>query len=166
MKTLYSSAIVFLVSLALTAAIRLPAQAPTLDLTHFADYTWDGPYPDWGSMVGDSLKEVVSWKQPSDTIEAGKVDSTIIVFRVSKPAVYYSGGAIVANVNSRRVYTAELADSFKLARPALADTATFRVVSFIQCRRGLCSLPGSAAWKHIHDYTPGSSAPSVKETLF
>lgn len=133
-------------------------------------YTWGFvPEPAW--LAGDSLKVVLSWKQPADTVAAGKVDSTVYVIRPSKPIAFYSGQAGAANVNTRRSFPAGvLSDSFKLARPALMDSVTFRGTGFVQCRKvgagGGCSLPGAFAFSNVHDFTPQPTTPSIRITAF
>lgn len=115
--------------------------------------------------AGDSLKYVLMWKQPADTVRKGKIDSTVYRIVSTKPITYYGSTGTVLNARRRKVAT-ELADSFKLARPALGDSVTFQVSGFSLCRRGDCSVPGGAGWGHRETYAPPSATPTIRTETF
>lgn len=114
-----------------------------------------------GALAGDSLKVLFLWTQAADSAANGKIDSTVYVLRSSKPAAFFGGALLPAGVNTRRVKGATaFADSFKLARPTAGDSAVFQVSGFVQCRKGDCSIPGSAGWQYRATFAPPPTAPS------
>jgi hypothetical protein len=121
----------------------------------------------YGNVAGDSLKYVISWKQPADSAELGKVDSTFYRFVSSKGVTFFgSSGLTVPGTALRRTIKGGLADSLKLVKPAVGDSVTFSVTNFQQCRKGDCSLPGSAGWKYRRSFAPAAATPDIQITEF
>lgn len=105
------------------------------------------------TIAGDSLKVVFSWDQPQDGL--GNADSTINIMHVSKDFRYYNDTTLrKAGTRQKRRYNTSLADSFKMRRPALADSVSVQGDSIFQCRKGLCSIPGSYAFKYVRTAVP------------
>jgi hypothetical protein len=89
----------------------------------FLPRTLPSPFPltlapdEYYGAAADSLKYVISWKEPSDTAALGKVDSTFFRFVSSKGVTFFgSTGLTTPNVAVRRTSTGH-ADSLKLAKP-------------------------------------------------
>lgn len=105
------------------------------------------------TVAGDSLKLTLSWTQPKDSL--GVQDSTIYVMHVSKVTKFYSDTITrAANARIRRRFTAALADSFKLKKPAYGDSVIVTGDSIYQCRGGKCSVPGAWGFKYIRTSVP------------
>lgn len=103
--------------------------------------------------LNDSLKVKLVWTQPTDGF--GNADSITYRLKISKPWIIY-GDTIVRQVNVwvKRKRTTQLADSLKLSRGLPGDTVTFQADSIRQCRKGVCSVPGSAAFQSIRPLNP------------
>jgi cation transport ATPase len=145
-----------LVTLMALAAVMLGVQPlPRAPMTLTANEEY--------SAAGDSLKYVISWKQPPDTAALGKIDSTFYRFISSKGLTFFgSTGLTTPNVAVRRTLTG-IADSFKLVKPPLGDSVTFQITNFQQCRKGDCSSPQSAGWKYRRSFAPTpASAPDIQ----
>ena len=143
----------------------LPSTPLTLESNGYC--TPVGSSIDCFGAAGDSLKYVIQWKQPIDTVSKGKVDSTFYKLTASKGVTFYgSTGLTAPNVAVRRKFTTALADSLKLVKPALGDSVTFQITGFIQCRQGDCSIPGSAAWKYRETYAPAPASPTIRIETF
>lgn len=124
---------------------------PPVTLTHpFVTITGDIPAP------FDSLRVVMQWEQPTDG--GGNADSTVFNFKSTKSGIFQRGNfALVAGTKARRKFGATIAaDTFKLAKPAIGDSVIFTVDTIFQCRKGACSVPGSAAWGYIRSAAPPS----------
>lgn len=105
------------------------------------------------AVAGDSLKVVLTWTQPTDGL--GNADSTVSIMHISKPIRFYGDTTLRgAGTRIRRRYNTALADSFKLKKPVLSDSAVFTGDSIFQCRKGLCSVPGSWAFKYVRTAVP------------
>lgn len=144
-------------SLLLASAATLPTPFP---LTLHVD-EW------YGNAAGDSLKYVVTWKQPADSAIAGKIDSTFYRFVSNKGVTFFgSTGVTTPDQGLRRTVKPGLADSLKLVKPAIGDSAVFQISNFTECRKGDCSIPGSAAWKYKRSFAPPPAAPTIQITEF
>ena len=104
-------------------------------------------------VANDSLKVKLNWTQPTDGF--GNADSTLYRIKVNKPWVLYGDTVIrAANTWVRRKRTTQLSDSLKLSRGLPGDTIQFNADSIRQCRKGACSVPGSAAFQSIRPINP------------
>lgn len=124
---------------------------PPVTLTHpFVTITGDIPAP------FDSLRVVMQWEQPTDG--GGNADSTIFNFSSTKPVLFQRANfQLAANTKARRKFSgAVIADTFKLAKPAIGDSVIFTVDTIFQCRKGACSVPGSAGWGYRRSAAPPS----------
>ena len=145
--------------LAATGSLPRQSNAPPLNPAHFANYSWDD------QLAGDSMKVLLYWGQPPDTVAKGKIDSTVYSVKVSLPTNYYNANVVPASSTVRRVKTT-FADSLRLAKPIIGSTVTVQVTGFIQCRQGDCSVPGSGAFSYKHTYAPPPTAPNIKYDVY
>lgn len=124
---------------------------PPIVLTH-PFVTIAGEY----TAPGDSLRVIMQWEQPKDGL--GNADSTIFTFASTKSGVFQRANfQLAANVKARRKFgPTVLADTFKLLKPAIGDSVIFTVDTIYQCRKGACSVPGSAAWGYVRTAAPPS----------
>lgn len=119
--------------------------------------------PDEWTLAGDSIKYVIFWKEAADSAALGKVDSTFYRLTATKAVVFYPAKPLAASTPLRRSFAAGVfADSFKMAKPAPGDSAVFQITNFVQCRKGDCSVAGSAAWRYRSSYAPPASAPGIR----
>jgi hypothetical protein len=118
------------------------------------------------NLTSDSLRFVVAWKQPTDGM--GNADSTVFRIVITKDSRWYAKDSVVitASTNQRRRYTTQLADSLKMAKPAMGDSVSVTISGFIQCRKGDCSNPGGAAAGYRTTWAPVPSGPSLRSTVF
>lgn len=112
--------------------------------------------------VGDSLKVKMEWTQPTDGL--GNADSTLYRLKLSKPWKFY-GDTVLRSANSfvRRKRTTQTSDSLKLAL-AVGDSVAFTADSIRQCRKGVCSVPGSAAFLYNRNVAPPPAMTFLKVT--
>lgn len=105
-------------------------------------------------LTFDSLKVKFSWAQPSDGL--GNADSTTFRLRLSKPWRTYASTTTKSAGTWYHVShtTAELADSLKLALGTPGDSVIFDADSIRQCRKGACSIPGSASFRYVRPVNP------------
>jgi len=102
---------------------------------------------------GDSMKVKLTWTQPTDGF--GVVDSTLYRIKISKAWKWYGDTLLrAANTWVRRKRTTQLSDSLKLSRGLPGDSVVFNADSIRQCRKGACSVPGSAAFRDIRPINP------------
>lgn len=101
----------------------------------------------------DSMKVKLIWSQPTDGF--GNADSILYRIKVNKAWRFY-GDTVDRQVNVwvRRRRTTQLVDSLKLARGVPGDTVNFQADSIRQCRKGVCSVPGSAAFQSVRPLNP------------
>jgi hypothetical protein len=93
----------------------------------------------------DSLRVVVTWKHPVDSI--GLEDSTRFRIKATRAIRFNGGGSVAANTFKVRSFgPSRLADTFKVLRPMVGDSVVFQADSIVQFRAGEMSVPGSAAW--------------------
>lgn len=135
--------------------------------------TLPSPFPltlavdEWyGNVAGDSLKYVITWKQPADSATLGKIDSTFYRFVSNKGVTFFGSSGLTTPGTGLRRTVKGLGDSLKLVKPAVGDSATFQITNFQECRKGDCSVPGSAAWKYRRSYAPPPASPDVQITEF
>lgn len=101
----------------------------------------------------DSLRVVVIWDHPSDGL--GNEDSTFFRIRATRTLRFMGGGSVAPETwRRRRWLTTTTADTFKALRPAVGDSIIFTADSIVQCRKGECSVPGSAAWGYKRTAKP------------
>lgn len=112
------------------------------------------PYISASTFAFDSVKVKFDWQQPQDG--KGNADSTLFRLRLSKPWRTYAS-ATVKNAGTwyRVSHTgSELSDSLKLALTTPGDSVVFDADSIRQCRRGVCSVPGSASFRYVRPDNP------------
>jgi hypothetical protein len=116
----------------------------------------EGKYPSIvATVLNDSLRVVISWSHIQDSL--GQEDSTVM--RVQSTAAFRlpNSNLIAADTWKRRKHLPNrLADTFRLAMPALGDSVFFQADSVMQCRLGLCSSPGGAGWGYRRTVKPPS----------
>lgn len=156
---LHPLAMVIAVSAAL-GAIALPKTLPSPFPLTLAVDEW------YGNAAGDSLKYVITWKQPTDSATLGKIDSTFYRFVSNKGVTFFGSSGLTTPGTGLRRTVKGLGDSLKLVKPAVGDSATFQISNFQECRKGDCSVPGSAAWKYRRSYAPPPASPDVQITEF
>lgn len=109
-----------------------------------------------GTVVGDSLKIRVDWTQPTDG--KGNADSTTYRFKLSKPWKWYADTVVrAANTWVKRKRAAQLSDSLRLLLPVEGDSVLVQADSVRQCRKAVCSVPGSFAFRF--DRSPAAPPP-------
>ena len=120
-------------------------------------------------LAGDSLKYVIYWSAPSDSVASGAEDSTFFNITASKPYQFYGGTVTipVGTVSRRKYGPARHADSLKLAKPTAAgDSVSFTITLFTQCRKGDCNIPSSGAWVYRKSWAPPPQAPQIRADSF
>jgi hypothetical protein len=104
-------------------------------------------------FAGDSLRVTVNWSNQPDSL--GVQDSTVFRLRVTKAFRLANSNTVAANTwRRRRHLPGTTADTFRLAKPAVGDSIIFTADSITQCRRNMCSVPGSAAWGYHRTAAP------------
>lgn len=117
--------------------------------------------------AGDSLKVAIVWTEPTDSATLGKADSTTYTLRVSKAAVFWGGKTIAANIDvPRRVLAGVTGDSLKTKLPVVGDSVDIQIKNFRQCRKGDCSIAGSAAARWKRTNAPPPNAPTLRTSSF
>lgn len=106
------------------------------------------------AVAFDSVKVKFEWQQPQDG--RGNADSTLFRVRVSKPWRTYASTTVKNAATWYRIVhgSNELADSLKLALTTIGDSVIFEADSIRQCRRGVCSVPGSASFRYVRPDNP------------
>jgi hypothetical protein len=114
-------------------------------------------------LPGDSLKVKLEWTQPTDG--QGVADSTLYRLKLTKPWRFYSDTLIrPAGSFVKRKRTTQTADSLKLLLAVAGDSVDFTADSIRQCRKGVCSVPGSAAFHYVRNVNPPPSMTFLRVT--
>ena len=104
-------------------------------------------------LPGDSLKVKLEWTQPTDG--QGVADSTLYRLKLTKPWRFYSDTLLrPAGSFVKRKRTTQTTDSLKLLLAVAGDSVDFTADSIRQCRKGVCSVPGSAAFRYKRNINP------------